>query len=238
MLAFTSAVRGLPVQATDGEIGEIDDVYFDDRTKDARWLVIETGNWLTGRRVLLPTSHLSFDRMAWGAVSTDLTRRGVEESPSVDIHRPVSRQMEAAIYGHYGWAPYWGAPAAVFYDPATLRVRPPPGGLAEDTPTAPKNIGDDDALHLRSANEFVGYYVAALDGSLGHVEDMLVDPDKWAIDALVIDTRNWLPGKKVVLSSSVLAGISWGDRTVHLACSRDEIKEAPEYDARLYDPAA
>ena len=234
MLAFGSALKGLSVVAKDGAIGEVRDAYFDDRSRDVRWLVIDTGTWLSGRLVLLPTSHLSFNGSAC-AVEVDLTRQQVEHSPHVDAHRPVSRQMETTIYSYYNWAPYWGAatPVAGYAQPSPLGVVPPAQFDLQRGPRASSDHGDEDP-HLRSADEVVGYYVQAKDGPLGHIEDLLIKTTGWSVDGLAIDTKNWWPGRKVVLAAELLLSVSWGERLVDVSCTREEIKRAPEYNAQRF----
>lgn len=236
MLAFSSGFKGLGLVARDGPIGEIADCFFDDDSREIRWLVIDTGTWLTGRRVLLPASHLSFDTSA-SSVRVDLTRQQVKDSPHADSHRPVSRQMETSIYGYYNWAPYWGAPALVpgYGEPAHLGLVAP---AAAEVAKAELGRRAEDDPNLRSADEVVGYYIQARDGPLGHIEDLLISTGPWFVAAFAIDTRNWWPGRKVILTSEVLAGISWGERFVELRCSRDQIREAPEYDVRQFDLSA
>lgn len=233
MLGFTSAVRGLSIEATDGAIGEVEDGYFDDQSRDLRWFLVDLGSWLTGRRVLLPASHLVLDA-AKSVIRAELARTQIENGPRADAHRPVSRQMEMSIYGYYNWAPYWGAPtlAPGVRQPSPLGLVPPPGaGVGGVLRTGPQ-LREDDDPHLRSADEVVGYYVRAQDGPLGHIEDLLISPDPWSVAALVIDTKNWWPGRKVVLDADVLLGFSWGERLVELKCNRSQIKESPEYDPR------
>jgi uncharacterized protein YrrD len=249
MLAFTTHVKTLSIQATDGPIGAVADLYFDDRSREVRWVVVDTGTWLPGRKVLLPTSHVVGLDARGSALRVDVTRQRVADGPGRDFDRPVSRQMEQSVYGYYNWAPYWGAPsiAPAAYMPGAPMGVVPPAGTATQT-AAPKVDGrrgardDDDDPHLRSGNEVVGYYVEARDGSIGHVEDLLVDVIAWAVGGLVVDTKNWWPGRKVVVPADRLIDVSWGERIVQLAQSREEIKRAPDYDpgrlaALRLDPA-
>ena len=58
MLTNASLIKGCTVAASDGHIGSVSDFLFDDSTWLVRWLVVDTGNWLSGRKVLLPPSVL------------------------------------------------------------------------------------------------------------------------------------------------------------------------------------
>ena len=242
MFVRISSFEGLSIQARDGEVGSISDVLFEDDTWRVRWLVVDTGSWLMGRRVLLPASHVEAPEVGAASISVDLTRKQVEDSPGSGIDLPVSRQMEASLYESYGWAPYWSTPGMP-YVPATaypvLPVAPVPatGGAPAlgVSPTAAqgKTPGADGEQtgdpHLRSADEVTGYYIHARDGDIGHVEDILVEGRDWSIGYFIVDTKNWWPGKMVLVHPDWIERVSWEERLVHLSRSRDEVKMAPEY---------
>jgi hypothetical protein len=107
MLRNASKINGYAIVASDGHLGTVSDFLFDDVSWLIRWLVVDTGNWLSGRKVLLPAfalGHLDAERREF---SVRLTRQQVKDSPDIDTKRPVSRQMEANVYDYYGWSPYW-----------------------------------------------------------------------------------------------------------------------------------
>ena len=83
---------------------------------------------------------------------------------------------------------------------------------------------------VTGAAGFIGYYVAATDGDLGHVADLLIDDASWTIRHLVVDTRNWLPGRKVLIGPDRLRSVDWIERTIALDLSRREIEASPAYD--------
>jgi hypothetical protein len=93
-------------------------------------------------------------------------------------------------------------------------------------PTQGKNAWDP---HLRSTNAVQGYNIQALDGEIGHVEDFLIDGETWAIRYLVVDTRNWWPGKKVLVSPQWIESVDWSESKVIVNLSREAIKNSPEY---------
>jgi hypothetical protein len=237
MLNKASGLIGSSIAAKDGDIGSVSDLLFDDEHWWVRWLVVDTGTWLPGRQVLLPSSQLGDVLPAARGISVDLTRDQVESSPDVDTQQPVSRQMEALMYDHYGSSPYWptrgglGAPMAGYpgyIPPAGYGyVAPAPAPVAERVGYEPRRSGDP---HLRSVNEVTRYYVEGSDHEVGHVEDFLVDSDDWAVRYLIVDTKNWFPGKHVLVAPSWVEAIDWGARTMRMSHTRDEIKNAPEYD--------
>ena len=84
--------------------------------------------------------------------------------------------------------------------------------------------------HLRSTNEVIGYFNQANAGEFGHVEDLMVDEVSWNIKHMIADTRNWWPGKKVLVSPDQIQMITWNEKQVQVNLSREAIKNQPEYD--------
>jgi hypothetical protein len=220
-------LKDFVVQATDGEIGTVKDIYFDDETWAVRYLVIDTGGWLGGREVLV--SPYSINRTDWDEKQLDvaLTKKQVENSPSIDTHQPVSRQHEAEYLSYYGYPYYWGGP--YLWGPAFY-----PSGLG--TPIAAhaealseKIRRESTESHLRSADAVTGYNIDAVDGEIGHVDGFVLDDEAWTIRYIEVATRNWWPGKKVLVSPEWIVRVSWLDSMVYTFLSREAIQNAPEY---------
>lgn len=227
MLTKTTHLKGLVIRATDGELGTVDQVYFDDETWAIRYLTVETGGWLGGRRVLI--SPISVVHADWQAKRLDvaLTKKQVENSPDINTHEPVSRQHEAAYLGYYGYPYYWGGP--FLWGPAFF-----PAGLAIPTTASTEAVADrirreSTDSHLRSTEAVTGYSIEAADGEIGHVDGFVVDDEAWAIRYIEVATRNWWPGKKVLVSPAWIEQVSWTDSRVNVGLTREAIKSAPEY---------
>ncbi len=214
-------LRKYVLSAVDGEIGKIEDLYFDDRFWIVRYVVANAGGWLGGRLVVLsPHAIVSVDPDN-GLAATNLTKAQIENGPSPDEAVPVSRQFETAASDYFGWPQYWygaGDPWAVYGPPIPIK----------DDVIIPGNESWES--NLRSAKEVTGYKVAATDGDIGHVADFVIDQQNWAIRYLVVDTRDWWPGKHVLVSWRWAESVSWWDREISVRLSRDAIKRAPEYD--------
>ena len=222
MLTNTTHLKNFVIRATDGELGAVDQFYFDDETWAIRYLTVDTGGWLGGRRVLI--SPISVIRTDWQARQLDvaLTKKQVEKSPDINTHEPVSRQHEAAYLGYYGYGNYWGGP--YLWGSAFL-----PGDLAIP-PTVSRQVTAESAdSHLRSTEAVTGYYIDAADGEIGHVAGFVMDDEAWAIRYIEVATRNWWPGKKVLVSPAWIERVSWADSKVYVALGREAIKAAPEY---------
>lgn len=233
MLRNASAIHGYAVGASDGRLGTVSNFLFDDASWSVRWLVVDTGHWLAGRKVLLPVSvlgHLDPDKREF---SVRLTMKQIEDSPGIDTDRPVSRQMESNIYSHYGWSPYWGAGYGMggfAYMGAGMApvVSPQASRRAEEIG---ENQRKHDDPHLRSIDEVSGYHIQASDGEIGHVADFLLEDADWSIHFLIVDTKNWWPGKKVLISPRLAQEIDWTNNLVHLGVDRQRVKDSPPYDS-------
>lgn len=234
MLWNASTIKGYAIVASDGRLGTVNDFFFDDASWMVRWLVVDTGNWLSGRKVLLPPVALGHPDPTEHEFPVRLTKQQVKASPDVDSDRPVSRQMETDIYDYYGWTPYWGGFYMAGYDSV-------PGVVAEsayreaqrrEEQLAETRRRDEDP-HLRSIKEVTGYHIRVIDGDIGHVEDFLVDDTDWSVRYFVVDTKNWWPGKKVLISPAFAREIDWPDRLVYLTVNRQKVKDSPAYDATM-----
>jgi sporulation protein YlmC with PRC-barrel domain len=233
MLWTASGINGYAIVATDGQLGSVSDFLFDDDSWRVRWLVVDTGNWLSGRKVLLPPSALGHPDPEKREFSVRLTMQQVKDSPDIASDRPVSRQEETNIYGYYGWRPYWGSGffmGGYGYEGDDWVGSRSPGSTQREREIANSRLNDGDP-HLRSVEAVTGYHIHAMDGEVGHVEDFLVEDTDWSIHYLVVDTKNWWPGKKVLISPGSASAIDWTERLVNLTVDRQRVKDSPEYDA-------
>jgi uncharacterized protein YrrD len=221
MLYKAKTLRGYKLHSRDGDIGEIDEFYFDDRHWTIRYLGAGTGNWLTGRQVLISPYALIAVNKKEQYIVVDLTKKQIEDSPPLDSDKPVSRQYEEAYYGYYGWPMYWGGPNMWGPYPNIVRDRSKWRGAAQG-----KKAWDP---HLRSTHDVSGYHIQAADGEIGHVEDFVIDDETWAIRYLIVDTHNWWAGKKVLVSPKWIERVSWNDLKVFVNLSRESVKQSPEY---------
>jgi hypothetical protein len=221
MLSKAKTLKGYKLDSLDGEIGKVKEFYFDDQHWAIRYLVADTGDWLTGRQVLISPYALRAVIKEERSLAVNLTKNQIENSPSLDNDKPVSRQFEDSYYGYYQWPSYWNGPfmwgayAYVVRDPSKWKESP----------------RDEKAWdpHLRSTHDVSGRHVQAIDGAMGHVDDFIIDDEAWAIRYLIIDTQNWWPGKKVLVSPRWIERVSWSESKVFVNLSRETIKQSPEY---------
>jgi hypothetical protein len=221
MLVRVATLAGYTLDSLEGEIGKVSEFYFDDKHWIVRYMVADTGNWLPGRLVLIsPYALVDVDKEK-RHVAVNLTKEQIENSPSLESHKPVSRQNEEVYNNYYSWPLYWDGPFVWGAYPAFERDR---GAL---TASARSEQGWD--AHLRSSGEVKGYHIQGIEGEIGHLEDIIIDDATWSIRYLVIDTRNWWPGKKVLVSTQWVDGVSWNESKVFLGLSLESIRHSPEY---------
>src|SRR5437867_13162431 len=102
-LRSMNELRGYAIHATDSEIGAVDQFLFNDEQWTIRYLVVNTGGWLTGRLVLI--SPIALGTVDWKARTLDiaLTSEQIEHSPDITTDQPVSRQKEEEYFRYYGY---------------------------------------------------------------------------------------------------------------------------------------
>ena len=221
MLIKAKTINGFKLKGFDGEIGSVKEFYFDDQHWTIRYLITETGNWLTERQVLISPYALNDVNLVKKLIDIDLTKKQIEDSPTLDSDKPVSRQFEVSYYGYYGYPMYWGG-SYMWGDYPNI-IRNP-----EKWNKSKKEEKTWD-LHLRSTYDVSGHNIQANDGDIGHVSDFIIDDETWAIRYLIIDTKNWWPGKLVLVSPKWIERISWNEMKVFVNLSREKIRLSPEY---------
>ncbi|MDI1250346.1 MAG: PRC-barrel domain-containing protein [Lacunisphaera sp.] len=224
MLHNIKELYGHKLAASDGDIGHVQDFYFDDQTWVIRYLVADTGSWLTGRQVLVtPHAFGEWDRQE-KTLQVKLSKKQIENSPSIDTHQPVSRQYEEEYYRYYGWPTYWNGDAMWG-----------PGGYPLANPTAPVQGGvlpkhhHRAEKHLRSAHAVTGYQIQTAEGAIGTVSGFMVDDRSWAIGELAVDAGHWYAGKEVLIPTGKVERISYEDSAVFVSLTKADIQHTAEH---------
>lgn len=230
MLTNLEKIKGNEIKAVDGKIGHIADFLFDGDSWVLRYLVVKTGPWLFGRELLLSPVAVKKPNWQKGQFPVELTQEQVKNSPDISKDMPVSRQYEKQLHAYYGWPAYWGG----FPAGGAFIAQPPPTVVSkEDTKESPgKAVEKMETAdpNLRSAKEVAGYRIQAVDDTIGHVEDFLIEDSSWKIRYLVIDTKNLLPGRKIIISPDWTDNIDWLEKTMGVNLTAEKIKQSPEYD--------
>ena len=216
---------GRQLAASDGDFGHVKDFYFDDRNWAVRYVIADTGSWLPGRQVLLSPHAFGSLSQSGKLLPVKLTRKQIEDSPSIELHKPVSRQYEEEYHRYYGWPGYWQGDG--LWGISGLPIAPLPSNpVAAETASDPQTK-DGDA-NLRSAQAVSGYHLQASDGIVGHVADFMMDDESWAIRQLVIRIGHRLSGTDVQIPASVVDRISYEESTVFVKLTRGAIEQSNE----------
>jgi uncharacterized protein YrrD len=220
-------LEGFRLAAEDGEIGHVTDLYFEDDEWVVRYLVVATGSWLFGKKVLISPNAVELIKWDDQCIKVGLTMEQVRNSPDIDTDRPISRQQEAEYHLYYNFPPYWGGVAL------WGRYDQPRGQEPTEDESASaaqdRDYGAEWDSHLRSAREVRGYRIVATDGEVGHLDNFLMDPDTWAIRYLVINTGGWLKKHEVLFTPKLVDRVIWAEATVNVNASRELMEHAPEY---------
>lgn len=237
MLRTVKHMEDYVISATDGNIGHVKDVYFDDETWCVRYLVVDTGTWLSSRKVLI--SPISIGQANWAdkQLPVSITKEQVENSPDINTQTPVSRQQEIRLLKYYGYPYYWGGygmwgdsvyPNLMLTGYVDLVSRP-----NDEDPQAVRAVKaeqhQDDDTHLRSSQAVIDYRIHASDGDIGHIEDLLIDEETWAIRYLIVNTSNWWLGHQVLIPADWIEDVSWPDAKASVNLTRQAVKDAPPY---------
>ena len=218
MLRTLENMIGYRLVAKDGEIGKVYDFFVDDTVWRLRYLVVETGNWLNRRRILIAPAALGSIDGARREFMVNLTRSQVESGPGIDTDRPVSRQQEMQMNVHYGWPAYW-APEAVVAVPTTLM---------EFSDDRPRTEGDP---HLRSFREIGSYSVIFGGQPVGRAQDFVIEDSTWSLTQMVMQAGGWMGSRLVALPAGSITEISWARRSVTINLSKEALAALPAFDA-------
>ena len=191
MLRSLKQLYGDKLGASDGEIGRIKDFYFDDQNWAIRYLIADTGTWLPGRQVLISPLSVASPAASGKIMDVGLTRKQIENSPSIESQKPVSRQHEEEYHKYYGWLPYWKAEAD-----DTIGPQPEP------------------EAHLRSTLAVNGYLVRIGAETIGHICDFMIDAESWVIGQLVIKTGHRLSDEEMLIETKQVERIGYDESTI------------------------
>lgn len=226
---------GHSVGATDGEIGEIEEFYFDDKSWTIRYMIVQTGELFSGHKVLIAMDALQKPDWKEKEFPVNLTIEQINNSPYIDTDKPVSRQMEMELHRHYGWQPYWGS--NLYADGGMWNIMNEyplhSQEIIKDGDSDDKHRNDDP--HLRSTHAVNGYHIHALDGDIGHVHDFIIDDTSWQLKYLIIDTHNYFGGRKVLIDVKKIKEIQWDNDKVILNISKTEVINSPLFHESDYN---
>jgi sporulation protein YlmC with PRC-barrel domain len=207
---------GFSLGAADGEIGTVKDIYFDDNNWIVRYLVVETGNWLFKRRVLISPCAVVGD-IKNNILQVNLNKEQIKNSPDINTDMPVSRQQESSLTNHYSWPSFGraglGWPTTGMIKGASALVNKVEGTLDFDP-------------HLRSFSHVAQYEVYNEDGRVGLVKDLAIDFSDWSIPFLLLDDASTSDQERVVISTKRIASIDWETFQVKVSINNEDLQKA------------
>jgi sporulation protein YlmC with PRC-barrel domain len=222
MVKSLRELHGIAIEATDGSIGSLQDIYFDDRSGQIRYFVVDTAKWLPGRRVLIAPEAIRHPWHDGTGLPVNLTRQQVRSSPDIATETPVSREAEMLLHMHYGWAPYW---VGASLSPAAPEL----AALVEEAREAESASTRNRESHVQSGRDMIGFQICGADSKAGTLDDLLIDPEGGKVRFLVVKTGEWFSHKEVLLSPAVVAGVNWAESKITTTLSRHAIGSCPEY---------
>ena len=228
MIISSKQLTHFSIHALDDKVGGIRDILFDDETFTVRYLVADTNTWLPlSRKVVISPISVTQLEAESESVHINMTVETLKNSPSIDEHKPVSREYEENLFKYFGYGYYWIGPGAwgEFASPNELVELQ----RAEESDTLhPQKTTN----HLRAVGEVGGYEVATTTDNVGHISNFIIDTRSWEIVMLVVDTNNWLPGgKHLALLPSDIKSIDWAAHNVVVNLSHDELEDRPEVES-------
>tara|TARA_R110002020_G_scaffold58372_4_gene160055 strand:+ start:19205 stop:19948 length:744 start_codon:yes stop_codon:yes gene_type:complete len=237
-VSFTD-LRNAGVVNGDSHLGDVSDLYIDERTWRTDYIVIDTGGWFSSHAVLVAPDRITSVEPENRALTTPLTREDIEQAPAASTEKTVGDVISTDWFVAAG-QPFYAAAGYMAVLPPAIQRKPAGYGAPGD----PEAVSEGEEVHLRSGREILGYGIEAADGTIGSVSDLILDPKDFRVALIAVDTGNWLPGRVVVLDPQWARSVSWTDRTVSFDKTRQEIEDAPalaelsglerSYEADLY----
>ncbi|CAN5512138.1 PRC-barrel domain-containing protein [soil metagenome] len=235
MLRRAKELLGYTISAADSEqIGQIHDFYFDTEDWEIRYVVVDIGSWLFGRRVLLAPDTLQKPDWENKIQPVNLTKAQIKDSPPVDFDKPISRQYEADLHQHYNWPTYWGGGGLPYTTVAN--VMPTGAPMAEPSPLnqlpaeVVEGLQQSEESHVQSIRELTNHALEAIDGSIGHITDCFIDDENWTIRYLIVDTGHWRPGNQVLIPQTTVDNADWVGGNIYVKLTQEQVKQSPAYE--------
>lgn len=209
MFIVAKQIYRMSLEGTDGRVGTLYDLLFDEQSWKVRHLVVSTDRWFRGRQIVLDPEVI--ERADWRErhLQVRMTREQSRQSPNASTALPVARRrmLEEAAQAIVAEA-YWSKMRLVLSDFA----------------------GDP---HLHSTKTLTSLHIHCTDGLLGHIADFVIDDETWRVADLVVDTRNWWLGKRVLIEPTLVNSIDWDRREIRITLPGEQIEHRPAYTGKL-----
>jgi hypothetical protein len=240
MLRSLKNLESYKIHAKDGDIGSVHSFLFNDQTWVVRYLVVDTGRWLPGRKVLISPFDIQDSVWKDKIMHLKLCMEDIENSPGIKENKPVyliKQEEKSKEYPQDKIIPAIGTPVPTY---VAVNEKNQINEIKEHIKK------QRETTHLRSSLEVINYSIKAIDGEIGHLDDIIVDDHiTWKIHYLVVYIGNWLKGKRVLMSPRWITAFSWDGKEVKIDLLKEKVEESPlfdpsepvnrEYESVLYD---
>lgn len=223
MLHSYNDLKTFAIRAVDDRSSKVDDIYFDDSDWHIRYLVAQSGFLLTAHQGLVGARLLDAPDVTKREIPVNLTEEELKSADSPETDPPVSEQDRSTDAHDPGLWPSFLVGTGAPYSPDVAMDQLGLDRSEQSAGTADRR-GDP---HLRSMAEILDYSVETRDGEVGSVIDFLIEADGWQLRFLAIDTGNWLPGRRVVVTTDWITDVDAVDRKIHVDVDQQTLKDAP-----------
>ena len=221
MLYEAKSFKNYALCGIDGTIGKVKELLFDDQKWNVRYLVVDTGNWLKGRKVLIAPNFLVDVSKENQCITVNLTKKQIEDSPPLSSDQPVDRQYDKA---------YWS-----FFNLPESVLTKLPEDQAFMRKLDKKDLDDRHAEErswdhqLRSTSASTGNNIEALDGEVGCIDDFIIDDQTWSIRYMVVNSADWWAGHKLLVAPPWISKLNWGDAKIFININRAPFESLEEF---------
>ncbi|HMA65928.1 MAG: PRC-barrel domain-containing protein, partial [Fibrobacterota bacterium] len=164
MFNHLKMLQGYRLQAMDGPIGKVDEFYFDEQFWTIRYLVVNTGNWLSDRQLLISPYAIGEISPLEHQISIKLTKRQIADSPFLAAGQMVSKKFEREYYDYFGWPVYWNGTYMWGVDPY----------LNKTPPVWSQQLNHEEwDPRLCSSHDISRYTIHSMEGEIGSIRDFL-----------------------------------------------------------------
>ncbi|GGD02692.1 hypothetical protein GCM10007216_36830 [Thalassobacillus devorans] len=237
MLYFASTLKNYNIQANDGELGKVKDLYFDDKKWTVRYLVADTRKWLPGKKVVVSPSGVKAVDTGEEVVHVENNKEDIRHNATLEEKQDFSYEKEMELSDTFGWKQYW---AGEFLWGGYLTPMDPveePARAAEPQTTQEPPINDnvhDRKDKLRSSESIKGEFkhgvVHGENGKIGYIKDLMIDEGTWRIRYLLVDTSEWSTNERVLLSPDWLQSVDWLTNDFYIDLKLETIEDGPNYE--------
>jgi hypothetical protein len=214
------------LEATDGLVGKVSDAYFDEEAWVVRYLAVDTASLPKKRCILMPAKVAGTPRWLEHVLPVSLSREQIASAP--EMHSPVSRQHAFDCLEYF---------AELGFADSTLKHRRSRTLELANEGAGGSHFHDEEDPHLHSVHDLVSYHLCAIDGDIGQVSGLLIDPMSWAIRFMIVRTSHWWVGHDILISPEWIDEVLWGEASVVVALTRAAVRSSPPFDeaGKVYD---